>query len=432
MSTSVAVSQKPSFSVEGFAPLQKHLTRDSAYIPTYRLAPSDPLPFDVILDLAQRRSEFHRHLAFHMQEGTLDYEQICALSFSFAVPLKRFTSNAGEIETDVCSFFALMLASLDTDHARKVFAEGEERLCYCRMAFSGVSATQIPDYLWLNLELRDQLLGGARMNEDDEVFFLPMEQALMIVDPWELELVDGTARWSLDGLYKLVSGWFGKKILGNMGGYEVPGQETLAKSLAAELERLARPISGLTLENLPEKSARSFPPCMLRILASLKNSLFLSFKARTDLFLFLQALGFDYIAQYRFWKGYISTDQEQTHFEEQIVIELKQMYGLDDPEEDYAPQSCVSVVNHASRKKLKSVQGCPFCVKWNPNLKCSLAGLYEAGQETDIESLSQFMPARAQQACVAFFNARFPARPFRETSFEKPVDFFYQSELRFS
>jgi DNA primase large subunit len=416
----------PSFS--SFSPLQKHLTRDTSYTPTYAQAPPDPLSFHTLLTLAHRRREFHRHLSLNTFEGTLDYQQIRTLSVDFGIPLRRFSTNNNEIETDCISFFSLMLSSLETLESQRNFAAAEQRLFYCRLKHSGISAAQINDYFWPDADLKLLILSDSRISADCELFFLPMEIAFSVIDPIELHIQNGTAHLSLDNVYRLVSRTFGAKILANMAKYV--RSETVVKSLADELRRLARPNPVLTLATLEEQSAKSFPPCMRRIVSSLKNQKYLSYKARFELSLFLKTLGLDYFEQYKFWKKKVWTPQNQWHFESQIVVGLKQIYGLDEAEDDYSPHKCISIINHDCPGKKENVQGCPFVVMGKPELKVFLKALRRGVKHADIETLMKFVPEEPQRACVEFFNGKFIEIPFGERKFERPVDFFYESERR--
>jgi hypothetical protein len=354
--------------------------------------------------------------------------QLRALAVDFGVPLRQFASNAAEVATDCSAFFALLLASLETEDSRAAFAADEQRLCYCRLRFAGLSAAQIGEYFWPSARARALVLAAAA--PDGELFALPFEEAFLVAEPPELSVAGGVARLALDDLYRLASRCFAAKIRAHMGAYATPGRETLARSLAAELRRVASPGPGLTLAGLDERSARSFPPCMRRILLSLRRSRWLSFKGRFELSLFLKALGLDYFAQHAFWKERIWTPQEQWHFESQVVAGLKQIYGLDEAEEDYSPHRCVTIINHDCPANAQQVQGCPFAVMPKPELKVFLKALRGGVKHADIEALTAFVPGQPTKACVAFFNAKFPALPFKQEAFERPTDFFYESERR--
>jgi DNA primase large subunit len=187
-----------------------------------------------------------------------------------------------------------------------------------------------------------------------------MEEALLPAEPGELDILNDTARFLLDAVYRLVNRVFGAKVLANMSGYARTQPETLVRSLAAELRRLARPDPVLTLDSLEEQCARSFPPCMHHIVASLTRSQLVSFKTRFQLSLFMKGLGLDYFAQYAFWKEKLWTLREQWHFESQVVLGLKQIYSLDEAEEDYSPHRCFMIINHDCPGNPQTVQGGPF------------------------------------------------------------------------
>jgi DNA primase large subunit len=210
------------------------------------------------------------------------------------------------------------------------------------------------------------------------------------------------------------------------------GSATLATSLAAELNKLCHSTSVLGLDNLDELACRSFPPCMARVLAALRRDHWATFKGRFELALFMKALGLDYFAQHNFWKAALrrATPEDEWHFQSQVVLVLRQMYGLDDAEDDYAPHRCVCIVNHDAPPKKTMVQGCPFAALPKAELKVFLKTLRRGVAHADIEELTQFVPDRPAAACVAFFNGTFGDVPFKGDAFERPVDYFNESEWR--
>jgi DNA primase large subunit len=223
----------------------------------------------------------------------MDYEKLRAITVDFGIPLRRFATNDEEIEADRLSFFSLMMSSLQSDDARVAFSASEERLLYYRLVFSGVSAVQIDNYFWPSSAARAVILSHSRLAGEDEVFVLPFEEALTILEPAEVLLVGGIVTLKIEQIYELVCRAFRLKILANMKRLEqqFARNDTLIKCLASELEKYIHPDVMLSLDNLNELAARSFPPCMHRIVTSARKSHYATFKGRFELTLFMKSLG---------------------------------------------------------------------------------------------------------------------------------------------
>jgi hypothetical protein len=78
-------------SLSAYAPIHKQLSSPD-FLHAHICESS--CSFHEILTLAQRRREFHRHLAFDTYEKTLDYQQLRAIAVDFGNPLRPFATNA--------------------------------------------------------------------------------------------------------------------------------------------------------------------------------------------------------------------------------------------------------------------------------------------------------------------------------------------------
>jgi hypothetical protein len=416
--------------------LPKSANPGSFFTPTYARAPSLNLTFSQILGLAQRRNEFHRHLEFSSREMSLDYQELRRISVDFGVPLRKFTTNGIEIETDRSSFFCLLMSSLGSEAAKRDFVRNEERLLYYRLKFSHISVFQIKDYFWPDLPTKDLIMSHRNVNASGtESFIMPFEKAFLIMEhPKEAELAGGVVTLSITDIYRLVSRSFRVKVLQSVEKYEKSDKsnQTLIQSLAKELEKMKNPRAILSLDKLNEFSERSFPPCMYRIFDHLQKTKRITFKARFELSLFLKGLGMDYFGQYAFWKETIFKENDAWYFESQVVVLLKQIYGLDEAEEDYTPHKCITMINHDRPSDVSMVQGCPFSYMPKAELKVFLKKMRRGIKHSEIEDLVEFVPDRPQFSCVKFFNGKFQHLIFKKEEFGRAVDFFYESEKRLS
>ena len=411
-------------------PVERSRTQENFFTPTYADPPEHPLNFDQILTLAQRRREFHRHLEFESQEGLLDYQQIRALSVDFGIPFRRFATNQLEMETDKASFFSLMIACMTSEESMMQFCRYEERLFYYRLKFTGVSAAQINAFFWPSEEVRNIVL--LSRDSEEEVFKLPFEKALMIMDPSEAEMNDGIVTLSMENIYHIVCKCFRCKILENMTkqANQLQHYNVLAESLVAEMEKLDHPKFFLTVPEIDKYAAQSFPPCMYRILETVKKYHYITFKGRFELCLFLKALGLDYFGQREFWKTMIFKPEDAWYFESQVIVVLKQIYGLDEAEDDYAPHRCITMINHDRPFDDGQAQGCPFSFMSKASLKILLKSMRRGAKHSDIEELTKYIPENPTKACTEFFNAKFTNLPLRDKLIERPVDYFFESNTR--
>jgi hypothetical protein len=62
--------------------------------------------------------------------------------------------------------------------------------------------------------------------------------------------------------------------------------------------------------------------------------------------LFIKTLGFNSFKEFAFGKESISKLKKPWHFESQMTVGWKQIYGLDEIEDDFDPQRCVTVIHH--------------------------------------------------------------------------------------
>jgi DNA primase large subunit len=155
-----------------------------------------------------------------------------------------------------------------------------------------------------------------------------------------------------------------------------------------------------------------------------------SYKGRFELCLFLKAAGFDYFSQYRFWKDLNGDPESVWYFETKIVTCLKELYGLEDPEQDYSAHRCSTLIYKDRPKKATQVHGCPFSVLPKPELKVYLKAMRRKIKHAEIEDLANYLPENPQFACLKFFNGQFHDSPLHPQKFNHPVDLLIESEAR--
>lgn len=415
-----------------FEPIQKHIARENFYIPTYEKPPSNALDFQQILFLAQKRNTFHRRVEFESHQNPLDFMSIRALSVDFGIPFKRFSINSVEVATDHASFFSLFLMSLYNDETMERFVSDEERLFYYRLRTSAVSITQIDSYFWPSNEIQNYII-SSHTNDDPDYIKIPFEKALLFFDPTELIIKNGIAFINNEAIYHMVCNTYKNKLMHLMKTFPVDNFKTLIESLNEEKVKVEDQAKGiLTLENLDEKCEKSFPPCMYRILKSVTKSHYATFKGRFELSLYMKSLGMDYYQQYDFWKSNLFRANDVWHFESQIVLLLKQIYGLDEAEEDYSPQKCVTIINHDKPSSTKMIQSCPFSCMQKAELKIFLKKMRRGVKHADIDELAINAQNNPHEACRTFFNKKFIELPINDADFEKPANYFNESEKRLS
>lgn len=419
-----------------FEPIQKHIARENFYTPTYENPPSNTLDFQQILFLAQKRNTFHQRVEFESRQNPLDFMSIRALSVDFGIPFKRFSINSVEVATDHASFYSLLLMSLHNSETINRFASDEERLFYYRLRTSAVSITQIDSYFWPSNEIRNYIISSHSNDNDDEhnyIIKIPFEKAILIFDPAELLLENGFALIDNEVIYHMVCNTYKNKLLHLMKTFPFENFKTLIESLNEEKNKVENQTKGLlTLENLNEKCEKSFPPCMYRILKSITKSNYATFKGRFELSLFMKSIGMDYYHQYEFWKSSLFKANDVWHFESQIVQLLKQIYGLDEAEENYSPQKCVTIINHDKPSSDKMIQSCPFSCLQKAELKIFLKKMRRGVKHADIDELAINAQNDPHEACRTFFNKKFIELPINDADFEKPANYFNESEKRLS
>lgn len=418
-------------------PIQKHIARENFYTPTYEKPPSQTLDFQQLLFLAQKRNTFHRRVEYESYQNPLDFMSIRALSVDFGIPFKKFSINSVEVATDHASFYSLFLMSLYNKEMMNRFVVDEERLLYYRLRTSAVSVTQIDTFFWPSNEIRNYIISCESISynyqNNSEVIEIPFQKALQFFDPTELLIKNGIAFVNNENIYHMVCNTFKNKLLKQMESFPIEQFRTLIESLNEEKEKVEEQTKGsLALENLYDMCEKSFPPCMYRILKSVTKSNYATFKGRFELSLFMKSLGMDYYQQHQFWKAALFHMDNAWHFESQIVQLLKQIYGLDEAEEDYSPQKCVTIINHDKPSSNKMIQSCPFSCMQKAELKVFLKKMRRGVKHADIDELAINAQENPHEACIKFFNKKFVELPINEANFEKPCHYFIESEKRLS
>ncbi|OHS95309.1 hypothetical protein TRFO_38599 [Tritrichomonas foetus] len=452
-------------------PIQKSFASTNFYTPTYEEAPTQSLDFQELLRLAHRRKAFHKRITFESERGALDFMTLRSLSVDFGIPFKRSEASfAYEVATDHASFYALLFASLANEDDMLRFVSDESRLLYYRLRTSAVSASQIESYFWpshhanvvviegfmnynheieklyhiknsnngnkfdFKIDFIDEFSG----NEENDRAIIQFNEALCIFKPHELFLYKGHAIICLDDVHKLASRVFRHNLLKMMKEMiEIGNAKEISFALNEELYKLECKRNNLTLSDLLVRATRSFPPCMIRVInATIKNGK-ATFKGRLELSLFMKALGLDYYDQHRFWQSALLTRNggffDDWRFELQVVQVLKQIYGLDDAECEYAPHRCSTIINHDKPgDNPHIIQGCPFNCLNKAELKVFLKKMRRGASHADIEIISRFATEKPQEACREFFNKCFQTLPLNVNEIETPPFYFFESERRIS
>lgn len=420
-----------------FIPIQKHIARENFYTPTYENPPIQLIDFQQVLFFAQKRKTFHKRIEFEGSQGSLDFMSIRALSVDFGIPFKQFSIDSVEISTDNASFYSLFLMSLYSEESKAAFLNDEVRLFYYRLKTSAVSPSQIDSYFWPSIEIRNLILSQfppinfptKSTIKNEEIIEIPFEKAFEIFEPTELLIKNGKAYINYENIYQLACQTYRSTLQNKMKTFPIHDYQSLIDSLNEEFRKVDSPKGNLTLDNLFEKCEASFPPCMYRTFKSITSTNYATFKGRFELSLFMKALGMSYYQQFEFWKAALfKSERDKWHFESQIVQLLKEIYGIDEAENEFSPHKCVTIINHDNPSHNRMIQGCPFACLSKADLKTFLKKMRRGVKHSDIDELAIDADKHPQEACKLFFNKKFIDLPLNDI--EMPPIYFNESEKR--
>ncbi|KAH0787598.1 Eukaryotic-type DNA primase, large subunit family protein [Histomonas meleagridis] len=267
-------------------------------------------------------------------------------------------------------------------------------------------------------------------NSNDDIVYLPFQDCIEYFDVSELEIVNGSVKITLEHIYQMVSETFRNKILSNIQHFEqsLTEHKSLYTCLSAELRKLDNQFLYISRDTFDLQAERSFPPCMYRIYTNLKKTHYATFKGRFELTLFLKSLGLNYFDQFQLWKKYLFKPGEEWHFESQINLFLRQLYGLTEAENHfYFPHKCTTMINHDSPAAAKMVQGCPFKCLSRIDLKVFLKKMRRDIKHSEIDKLAVDAEQFPIQACAKFFAGNAEQD---QKEFEKPLQYYLESEKR--
>lgn len=383
------------------------------------------LSFNQILGLAQKRKLFHQYLSFEEKNNTLDFSEIRALSIDWGIPLRKSKNDEKEIQTDFASFYSLMLSSICSKEEISEFAESEKRLFYYRLKISKASPLSICDYFWPNENIHKLIINQVN---DNGIYYLKFQDCINFFDTSTLEIRKGIVIINHEHIYQMITENFKNKIIKNINKYITSSENiNLSLCLNKEILRLEKENNFLTLENLDVYAEQHFPACMYRIYSNLKKHHSASFNGRFEFSLFLKSIGINYFEQFDLWKKFLFKDGEEWHFESQINLFLKQLYGLTEAENTfYFPHKCITMINHDNPSSMKLIQGCPFKSMSKADLKILLKKMRRGIKHANIDKLTTNADKNPEDACLQFFNEKFQ-NDIRNKKFERPKDFFFES-----
>lgn len=399
------------------------------YAPIYDSPPSMELTFDQILSLAEKRFQFHRLLAFEEKQDTIESTKIRTLSLEYDIPLKEASESEGEQIKDKQSFFAFLMVYSENSEKQRMFAEYEARLLFYRLKSSSANPNQIDDFFWPDLSLKELIIKA----KDFDRYNIPFELVFDKIDVRTVELDDGIAKLTPEHVYQIMQNHYLNHLISKFEKIEF-ADEKFINYLRSEFNRLINVNEEvfLTLDNYEHLCHRSAPPCIYRILDSLKKSSQLSVKGRFELCMFLKGLGFDYFSQYTFWKKHFFNPKSPDLFDQQIVPSLKYIYCIDGNKKKYQPHSCVALIGQDNPENPYQVQGCPFRYMMRAELKMYLKKMGRAIKNEVINKLVEQVPEHPQIACKMFFDGKFPDNPLEYAGMMHPIQYFKESEMRYT
>ncbi|EAX93444.1 Eukaryotic-type DNA primase, large subunit family protein [Trichomonas vaginalis G3] len=399
----------------------------SLYAPTYETIPSMQLSFEEILSIAEKRFQFHRLLEFEESQETVEFSKIRSLSLEYDIPLKEASETDGEQTKDQISFFSLLMIYTETEEQQTKLADYESRLFFYRLKLSYSSPKQIPDFFWPSKELKDQIINSQK----DDYYCVPFEQIFDQIDVRTIDVENGIAKLTTDHVYQIVQKNFNDFLVKKLHSAEFSNLDFISY-LRSEFKRVTKSEDDqiLTLDNYEELCHRSAPPCIYRILDSLKKSSQLSVKGRFELCMFLKGLGFDYFSQYIFWKKHFFSPKNPDLFDKQIVPSLKYIYCIDGNKKKYQPHSCIALIGQDNPENPYQVQGCPFRYMMRAELKMYIKKMGRKIKNEVISKICEQVPEHPQIACKLFFDGMFEEDPLDYAGMSHPIQFFKEAETR--
>mmetsp|Transcript_18313 Transcript_18313/g.51857 ORF Transcript_18313/g.51857 Transcript_18313/m.51857 type:complete len:509 (-) Transcript_18313:135-1661(-) len=420
---------------------------------------------------------FDRLCAFDMRlenmgelKGKVQKELIdsrLSLAYPNASNAEHFPSlKADFIRRDAISHYAMRLAFCKTREAREWFVKNEQRLFVLR--FEALSPEAREAYLTASgikykkfeaqeggMNLRDLQLRtpsakiwrpNATAPELDSTFFeMPFyELTANLIASRRVIVQNGMAYVPSNAMKMIIAKNFKDSLVSSLdvafqglpaaladlrvGGFLRELQEHGMQLLVAPKSSTDELSEELSLDNFEEMLARSFPPCMRRVVEKQREQKkHLKHLGRLQLRPFLKDCGFSLDQSVRWWKQELCKVPEidPSSFEKNYMYDLEHAYGKKGHLQGQNCFGCPKIISFPGAAT-GQVHGCPFKELEVPALKQQLHKWYvPEGHIKEIENLITH-GKHFQLGCIEYFKAKHPGHTGDGVG-NTPGDFYRES-----
>ncbi|KAG7333842.1 hypothetical protein KOW79_002249 [Hemibagrus wyckioides] len=360
------------------------------------------------------------------------------LGFPHKVGADESSSNknqAGSTEyekrrKDHISHFILRLAYCQTEDLRRWFIQQEMDLF--RYRFSELKSQYKTDFLHKNnlkydtisdeekTNLKDQLINssfsvsGTTVAEQD-FYKVPFQDALDLVRTRKVFLKAGYAYIPHQDIVTIVLNDFRTRLSKALAltARSLPAVQSderlqpllnhLSHAYVGQDYSIQKNVGKVSLEQIDQLSAKSFPLCMRQLHKALRENHHLRHGGRMQYGLFLKGIGLTLDQALQFWrsefvKGKVDTDK----FDKAYAYSIRHMFGKEGKRTDYTPYSCMKVIL-SNPPSQGDYHGCPFRHS-DPELLKQKLQSYKLSPGGIVQILDLVKGMHYQLACQKYFE----------------------------
>jgi DNA primase large subunit len=369
------------------------------------------------------------------------------------------------IRRDSISHFALRLAFCKSRESREWFLRQEQRMFVMRFetlstdakeAFfvaSGVrckkfegTATQLEELQLATPAAKIWKEGAIGRPDYDKVFYeMPFfEVSPNLISTRRVVVRGGVAYVPSSALKLILAKLFKDRLTATLdvafqglptaladprvGGFLRDLQQYGMQLLVAPKSNTDDPCDQLTLENFEAYSARSFPPCMRRLVEKQRETKKrLKHAGKLQLRPFLKDCGFTFESSLAWWKQELCRDAEvdASSFEKDHTYDIEHAYGKKGHLQGQHCFGCPKIIGFPE-EAAGQVHGCPFKHMETPALN-QLLHRWRVPEETMYEIEKLIVNGKHYQlGCIEYFKAQHPGHTGDGVG-NSPTDFFKES-----